>query len=67
MVVLFPSLLDLTGRSSGNKELFALDVMKSSELIFFKLPRINAFGNALGKCKLAPLISLSNLSLQLTV
>jgi hypothetical protein len=54
MVVLFPSLLDLTGRSSGNKELFALDVMKSSELIFFKLPRINAFGNALGKCKLAP-------------
>ena len=51
----------------GIKEPFAFDVMKSNQLISFKLPRINTFCNTLGKCKLTPLISLSDLSLQLAV
>ena len=51
----------------GIEELLAFDVVKSTELIFFKLPWVNALCSALGKCELAPLISLSNLTLQLEV
>ena len=54
-------------RQQRVEELLAFDVVKPDELISFKLPRANTFCNTLGKSELSPLISLSNLSLQLEV